>query len=223
MVVEHPPESPRLASDPTVAAPVRAHAHFDLWETVPSTTKLSALFATSLLILTSHPETAVLVRCSPGVEEGTAVMVHSDTSRPNALGMLGVEADSEIGAEAQLLAPGKPITVVAIPHITWKHPGGGPRWRAPLTVLGALAAALPVVMLAPPIGVVAAVPVAGVVAILIWLLLRTIVPTRIEPGEGSRSGIAEAVAYARSRMTPGAVVSPLAPSSAVLQGTPGAR
>lgn len=169
---------------------------FTLWDQIPPDTALSDLFTTSLLVLTEDQGSGVLMRCSPGFEDGSVTVVHADTTRPNALRMFGADEDAQIGAEAQALGVSPPVRVVAIPHITWKHPGKGVPWRTPATIVAVLAASLPVTMLNPPWSVVVALPVAAVVGSLMWLLLRGRVATRITPVGDLQPSVATIVEYA---------------------------
>lgn len=174
---------------------------FRFWEPVPPTTEMSDLFATSLLALPKKPGRGVLMRCSAGLKDGSAVMVLADAARPNALRMLGVESDTSIGDQAQAVVGGGPVTVLAIPHITWKRPGAGRPWRTTVTVLSALVASALVLMLDLPLGIAAAVPVAAVVGSLMWLLMRRSIQTQIDPVGGSQLSVGSVVEHALSRVT----------------------
>ncbi|WP_147454109.1 hypothetical protein [Tessaracoccus antarcticus] len=199
--MEYPPQSPTPRSGtPTGCVSEDARAHFTLWERIPPTTPLGDLFATSLLVMADHEDDAVLVRCSPGVEEATAQLVNASASRPNALNVVVDDAETPIGAQSKSLLPGRAVTVVAIPHVTWMHPGAGLPWRMPITIVITLAAVLGVAVLHPPLSVVAALPVAAVVALLAWLLLRRREPTRIELSGGGGTCVADVVRTARSRI-----------------------
>ncbi|MDO5737150.1 MAG: hypothetical protein Q4P15_11820 [Propionibacteriaceae bacterium] len=171
---------------------------FRLWETIPPTTALSNLVATSFLVLTAEPPSAVLVRCSAGMEEGTVLVVHSNAVQPNAVRMHDVDATAPISSQRQTLGVGQGLRVVRIPHITWKHLGEGVRGRGPLTVIVALLAALLVMVLAPTLSTMLAAPAAAVTGLGTWLVLRHRIPTTIGPVDSSSWRVEEVVEYAAS-------------------------
>lgn len=158
---------------------------FTLWKPIPHTTTVGELFTTSLLVSTDDPGSGILVRCSDGLEEGSATIVLASTGAPNALKMMGVDDDVQIGAQAQVLLGGSRVHVVAIPHITWKSLGGGLPWRTPIAAVIALLTAL--LLSVPPLALtpLAALPVAAFAGVMGWFLLRKRIPTRIGPPEAS--------------------------------------
>ncbi len=208
---------PRLALE---SAPVTAahsfswnkHRRFRFWEPIPPTTAMSDLFATSLLALPKKPGRGVLMRCSAGLKDGSAVMVLADAARPNAVRMLGVESDTSIGDQAQAVVGGGSVTVLAIPHITWKRPGAARRWRTPTTIISALVASALVLMLDLPLGIAAAVLVAAVVGSLMWLLMRKSIQTQIDPIGGTQLSVGSVVEHALSHVTCEAAEPPIAPA-----------
>lgn len=158
---------------------------FPPWQSVPHTTKLQNLFSTSLMVHEHQAASGILLRCSPGLEEGSATIVLATTRRPNALGMIGVDDETQIGYQAQALLGSDRVHVVAVPHITWKSLGNGLPWRTPIAVATALLIALLTYL--PPLSWSpwAAVPLAAVLGMVAWLLLRERHPTRIGPPEAA--------------------------------------
>ncbi len=156
---------------------------FPIWQSIPPTTTVRDLYRTSLLACTDEPGSGVLLRCSPGLEDGTTNVVHARASRPDALRMTGIDDDTQIDAQARLLLGASKVHVVAIPHITWKSLGGGLPWRIPFAAaIGVLSAVL---MYVSPLSLSTWVPVtvAAGLGLLMWLLLRERTPTRIgSPG-----------------------------------------
>lgn len=156
---------------------------FTPWQTIPTTTAVRELFTTSLLLSADDPPSGVLVRCSPGLHEGSATVVHATIRRPNALRMLGVDDDIQVDALAQVLLGNSHVQIVAIPHITWKSVGRGLPWRTTIAAVGALLTAL--LLSTPPLSFTpwTALPLGTSVGMMAWLLLRRRVPTRIGPRE----------------------------------------
>ena len=196
---------PRLALES--AAPVDAHGSsrtghqgFRFWEPIPLTTAVNELFTTSLLALPHTPGRGVLLRCSAGLKEDSAVLVLADAARPNAVRMLGVESDTSIGDQAREVMGCDPLAVLAIPHITWKRPGSGRRWRTPVTILIALMSAALVLILDLPLGLAAAVLVAALAGSLTWLLMRRNIPTLIGPVGGFQLSVGSVVEHAQSQV-----------------------
>lgn len=197
-----PPRLPRQSEFPA-ATPNTSRDHrgaFGCWQTVPPTTALSDLYTTSLLIVSQGQPSGVLVRCTAGMDEGSAVLVHADTSRPNAVRLLEMDDDAHIGEQARGLASHGLVQVLVIPHITWQHPGTGVPWRTPAAILIALVAALAVIMLGPPLSVAATLPVAAVTGSLAWLLLRGRVPTSIAPVDDMPMAVQGIVGHIMPRM-----------------------
>lgn len=165
---------------------------FAPWHTVPPTTPLRDLLTTSLLIHDRHSASAMLVRCSPGMEEGSATVVLATTQRPNALSMLGVDDGGQIGHHAQELLDTRHVQVVAIPHIAWKSVGRGLRWRTPVAVGAALlATALLYVPVALTLWWALAAGVA--VGVVMWFLLRERTGTRVTTPDGATMSVEEVV------------------------------
>lgn len=184
---------------------------FAIWETIPPATELRELFTTSLLVHTNHQGPGVLLRCSAGLEEGSAVVVHASTSQPNVWHMAGVDDDTQIGSQAQALIPASAVRVVAIPHITWRHPERrGRRWRTPVVALGVLASGVSISLLHPPLTALAAIPVAALVGLVLWLLLRRQVPTGVAPDGGVQVHVNEVVHHALTHAGMRAVADALA-------------
>lgn len=179
---------------------------FATWEPVPPTTELSDLFTTSLLVLTDKNGPGILLRCSAGLEAGSAVIVHASTSRPSSLHMTGVDDNTQIGEQAQALVPARVVQVVAIPHITWGHPDPqGRRWRTPVVALGVLVSAVAIALVHPPLTVIPAIPGAALVGLLLWLLLRRKVPTGIAPDGDLQLDVKDVLRHVLSRTTTGEV------------------
>ncbi len=149
------------------------------WEPISSDVDLAELFSTSVLLHAGDREEALLLRCSPGMEEDSAVVVYARVARPNALRMMDADAHCSIDSLSQELLPARPAQVVAIPHIAWKHPGGNRWWRTPVTVASAVVAALLVVVAHPPMTSLVALLTAGATGLVVWFLSRPWIPTRV--------------------------------------------
>lgn len=175
---------------------------FTPFDDVPPTTALRDLFTTSLLVHTDSSNTGVLVRCSAGVDEGSALVVHAGTGRPNAVRMLQLDDETPIGVEARALLPDPAVRVVAIPHISWHHllPRGRP-WRITAVVTGVLASLIPLSLMRPPLSAAVAIPISALVGLLIWLVLRQQVPTSITPVDGLELDPSSIVAHVLSQKT----------------------
>lgn len=150
-----------------------------VWQQVPPTTAVRDLYRTSLLACSDDPASGVLLRCGAGLEDGSTTIVHAKASHPNALTMTGVDDDTHIVAQARLLLGDTTVHVVAIPHIAWKCLGGGLPRRTPIAAV--IAVLVAVLLVLPPVALSAwvALPVAAVLGLLAWLLLRERLPTRI--------------------------------------------
>ncbi|MGO1385119.1 MAG: hypothetical protein ACTHWA_01670 [Arachnia sp.] len=152
-----------------------------VWQRIPPATPVRDLYRTSILACTDDSSSVILLRCSPGVEEGSTTLVHAHTSHPNSMTMTGVDDDVQIAAQAKLFLGVGGVHVVAIPHITWKCLGGGLPRRTPIAAVMSFLVA--VVLLLPPLSMSAwaALPVGLALGALTWLLLRERVPTTIGP------------------------------------------
>lgn len=156
---------------------------FPLWQYIPPTTAVRDLYETSLLACTDEPNSGILLRCSTGLAEGSTTVVHALAKRPNAVRMMGIDDDTQIAAQAQILLGDSRVHVVSIPHIAWKSLGGGLPRRTPIAV--AIAVLTAVALSIPPVSlsVWVSVPVAALTGLLTWFLLRVRIPTRIGPPE----------------------------------------
>lgn len=197
-----PPRLPQQTDSPsgTGSGPHNDRAVFPLWQTISPCTALSDLYTTSLLVVTNGSSSGVLVRCSPGQEKGSAVLVHASTRRPDSLHMLEMDDDSPIGEQAHALADARSAQVLAIPHITWRRPAAGLAWRTPITLLVVLLSVTGVLLLGPPLSTASALPIAAATGLLAWLLLRGRVPTSIASSDGTPTDVANVVAYAQSHV-----------------------
>ena len=162
---------------------------FTPWEPIPPETALCDLFTTSILIWTRHPRPGVLLRCSAGLEDGSATIVHASTQRPNALRMLGADDNMSIGDQAKRVLKDSRVQMIAIPHISWKQLGSGLRWRTPVAILLALATGLIISLLPFSLGYSVTLPIAVASGAMLWLLLRRRSPTRIGPAGGPHMSI----------------------------------
>ncbi len=95
--------------------------------------------------------------------------------------MTGVDDDTPIASQAQVLLGDSAVHLVAIPHISWKSLGGGLPLRTPAAL--AIAFLVAVVMYMPPISLHpwVALPAAAVLGLLVRLVLRERIPTTIGP------------------------------------------
>lgn len=172
---------------------------FPPWDPIPPNTPLRDLAGSSLLVHTETPRAAVLIRCSPGLDEDRIQVVHARAPRANALKMEDADADTVIGEQAAMLVPGRPFQMVALPNITWKHPAGGRRWRTPVATLSAVVTAVALLAMRPTPGALVAVTVAVAAGCLVWLLTRRWVPTHIGPLGAEHSRGIDAIEYAMRR------------------------
>lgn len=166
---------------------------FPPWQTVPHSATLHDLLSTSLLIQDQGATSGILLRCSAGLEPGSVIILMATTGRPNVLGMMDVDGETHIGDEARALLRSSHANVLAVPHITWKSWGQGLPWRTPIAAaVGVLAAVL---MYVPPLSwnPWAVVPLAAVMGVVVWLLLRERLPTTIGPPETAPMTVSDVV------------------------------
>lgn len=166
---------------------------FPIWESVPPTTPVRDLYRTSLLLCTEKPDSAILLRCGSGLEDGETTIVYAPARHPSALSMMGLDHDTQIAEQAQLLLGDPKVHAVAVPPIAWKTLGGGlPRRTRIAAVISIL---LAVFLYLPPLALSlwVAVPLSAVLGLLVRLLLRERIPTKIGSSDDSMMTVDEVV------------------------------
>lgn len=178
--------SPAPSMGDTAGSAIKGHAMpFPIWQSIPPTTPLQDLYRTSLLMCSDAPGSEILLRCSSGLEDGRTTVVHATARRPDALRMVCVGDDTQIAEQAQMLLGDSKVHVVAVPPIAWKTLGGGlprrTRIAAVIALLTGILLCTPPITLSPWV----AVPLALGLGLLVRLLLRERIPTRIVPTDTS--------------------------------------
>lgn len=167
---------------------------FPIWQSIPPTTEVRDLHTTSMLLCTDAPGSGILLRCGSGLKDGKTTVVHAPARRPNALEMMGLDDDTQIAQQAQILLGDSKVHVVAIPPVAWKTLGRGLPRRTRIAVVIALLTAI--LMYIPPLALSpwVAIPLAAGLGLLVRLFLRERISTRIDPSEAGAMTVDEVVA-----------------------------